>query len=75
MPYNKDIEANELYKIVMVVSGQVLRNENNLSLLSEFFNLLFVSFDYPSHLHGPYSMSLYSKSLSIMCRLNEFYTV
>ena len=24
MPYNKDIGANELYKIVMVVSGQVL---------------------------------------------------
>lgn len=58
MPYNKDIEANELYKIVMVVSGQVLRNENNLSLLSEFFNLLFVIFDKPSHLPGPFFRNL-----------------
>ena len=32
MPYNKDIGANELYKIVMVVSGQVLRNEIHLSI-------------------------------------------
>ena len=31
MPYNSDLEADELYKIVMVVSGQVLTTQSNIN--------------------------------------------
>ena len=47
MPYNKDIGANELYKIVMVVSGQVLHQlsvERSRLSFTKSFTFKFLKF-------------------------------